>query len=144
MRQQWQTPAGYLLFGSVPIQRHRGPCVHASAIADQLVWHLDGDRRDAAVMEEVDSVGERVGLVVALGEPSLERLETGRVTCEGVIDDPCEHPHTAISGYDLVGMTGGHDVPVKAIGGVIGAVDVKFLGVGETRSARGDLRDVAE
>ena len=131
MRQQWQPPEGYLLLGSVPIQRHRGPCLHASGIADQLVWHLDADRRDAAFMEEVDAVGERIGLVVALGERSLERLETGRVTGEGVIDDPCEHPHTALSGYDLVGMTGGHDVPVEAIGGVVGSVDVEFLDVGE-------------
>jgi hypothetical protein len=102
-------------------------------MADQLVWHLDGDRRDAAVMEEVDSVGERVGLVVALSERSLERLETGRVTGEGVVDDPREHPHIAVSGYNLVGVARGHDVPVQAVGSVIGSVDAEFLGVRTSR-----------
>jgi hypothetical protein len=48
---------------------------------------------------------------------------TGRVTGERVIDDPCEHPHIAVFGYDLVGVARGHAVPV---GGVIGSVDAEF------------------
>ena len=51
---------------------------------------------------------------------------TGRVTGEGVIDDPCEHPHIAVFGYDLVGVARGHAVPVQAVGGVIGSVDAEF------------------
>jgi hypothetical protein len=43
-----------------------------------------------------------------------------------VIDDPCEHPHIAVFGYDLVGVARGHAVPVQAVGGVIGSVDAEF------------------
>ena len=68
--------------------------MNLNAVADQRVRHLEHDRGDGSVVEEIHVVIEGLRLVPAVGERRLELLQRGRIAGEGVTDHPCERSHT--------------------------------------------------